>query len=268
MDAPHLLSPITFIHFTFTDMQEKMSLKELWQPALRKPLIIGILMMVFQQMSGVNALLFYAENIFNEAGINSPGLMSNLFSLIQFVFTGITCLVVDRFGRRILLLIGGIGMCLCQIFIGIYYELNKSSHSKHNNAAITLESLGSSNHSFPAEHSWLAIGGAYLFIAFFSLGWGPLPWLLMSEVFPPRAKGLAGSICTLVIWLFVFLVTKIFPSMITAFTEEGAFWFFAGWCLLSFIFVYFLVPETKGRSLEDIEIYFSEGHFPNETTQS
>ena len=249
-------------------MQEKMTLKELWQPALRKPLIIGILMMVFQQMSGVNALLFYAENIFIEAGINNPGLMSNLFSLTQFVATGIACLVVDRFGRRILLLIGGVGMCLCQISIGTYYELNKSLHSNQTNTSMTLDSLGSASHSLHSEHSWLAIGGAYLFIAFFSLGWGPLPWLLMSEVFPPRAKGLAGSICTLINWLFVFLVTKVFPSMIAAFTEEGTFWFFAGWCLLSFIFVYFLVPETKGRSLEDIELYFSEGHFPNQATQS
>lgn len=247
-------------------MQEKMSFKEFSQPALLKPLIIGIFMMIFQQMSGVNAILFYSESIFKEAGINNADLISVLFSLSQFVATGFACLVVDRAGRRILLLIGGFGMCICNICLGVYYDLKgNNSNSTSTESSSTLESI---SHSVPAEHiSWLAIGGALLFIILFSLGWGPLPWLLMSEVFPPRAKGLASSICTLINWLFVFIVTKNFNSMIHAFTEEGTFWFFAGWCLLSFIFVYLKVPETKGKTLEEIGHYFSEGHFPDTSVE-
>ena len=222
--------------------------------------------MIFQQMSGVNAILFYASKIFEEAGINKATLVSIMFSLAQFVSTAFACLIVDRAGRRILLLIGGFGMFVCNICLGVYYDLKKTTNGTASEASSTLQSF---DHSIPADHiTWLAIGGAVLFIILFSLGWGPLPWLLMSEVFPPRAKGLASSICTLTNWLFVFLVTKNFPSMISSFTEQGTFWFFAGWCLLSFVFVYFLVPETKGRTLEEIEHYFTEGRFPNERIRS
>ena len=246
-------------------MQEKMSLKEMWQPALRKPLIIGVFLMIFQQMSGVNAVLFYAKNIFDEAKIHKAELASDLFSLAQFVATGVACLIVDRVGRRILLLIGSFGMLVCMACVGLYYEL-KITTTNPTKSTIALQSVSSVSHSVHADDiAWLVVGGALLFIIFFSLGWGPLPWLLMSEVFPPRAKGLAGSICTLVNWLFVFIVTKTFHSMVERMQEQYTFWFFGGWCLLSFIFVYFLVPETKGRSLEEIEHYFSEGHFPNET---
>jgi len=250
------------------DSQETMSLKELWRPSLLKPLVIGMFLMVFQQMSGVNAIMFYATKIFKEAGIDKPKLVSDMFGLTQFVATAVACLIVDRSGRRILLLVGAFGMCLCQVCLGVYYDIKKSSNSTTSEKAMALQSANSLYHSVPVEHiTGLAITSALLFIAFFSIGWGPLPWLLMSEIFPPRAKGLASSICTLTNWFFVFLVTKLFPQMIDALKEQGTFWLFGGFCLLSFIFVYFLVPETKGKTLEEIEHYFSEGYFPTETVR-
>ena len=243
-----------------------MTLKELWHPSLRKPLVVGIFLMVFQQMSGVNAIMFYAAKIFKEAGIDKPLMVSDIFGLTQFVATAVACLIVDRSGRRILLLVGAFGMCLCQVCLGVYYDIKKSPTNTTSEKAVAFQSVDSLYHSVPVEHiTGLAIASALVFIAFFSIGWGPLPWLLMSEIFPPRAKGLASSICTLINWFFVFLVTKLFPQMIDALTEQGTFWFFGGCCLLSFIFVYFLVPETRGKTLEDIEHYFSEGHFPTET---
>lgn len=257
----HLCTLMPFKVLFISDMQEKMSFGELARPALLKPLLVGIFMMIFQQFSGVNAIVFYASKIFTEAGIHDADLVSILFSLTQFVSTAIACLLVDRTGRRILLLIGGFGMCVCNIGLGTYYALKKPDPS---NSTVT-EAVGSIYHSVPASQiSWLAITSAMVFIALFSLGWGPLPWLLMSEVFPPRAKGPASSICTLINWLFVFVVTKNFPQMISTLTEQGTFWFFGGCCLLSFIFVYCFVPETKGRTLEDIEHYFIEGKFPVE----
>ena len=241
-------------------MQEKMTLSEFGQPALLKPLVVGVMMMIFQQLSGVNAIMFYSTNIFLEAGVQNSSLVSILVGLAQFLATAVACLIVDKAGRRILLLIGGFGMCVCNTGLGLYYDLKKNTNST--SEAKGLESV---QHSIPLEHiTWLAIGSAILFIVLFSLGWGPLPWLLMSEIFPPRAKGLASGICTFINWLFVFLVTKNFPSMIDAFTEQGTFWFFAGFCLLSFIFVYFYVPETKGKTLEEIEHYFTEGKFPTD----
>eukprot|EP00794_Sanderia_malayensis_P011967 gene11967-13204_t len=245
------------------DMQERMTIGEFGRPGLLKPLVIGILMMVFQQFSGVNAIVFYSANIFKNAGMKDANLVAIMFALAQFISTAIACLLVDRSGRRVLLLIGGFGMCICNVCLGIYYDLAAPASS--NTTSVTTSGLHSSiYHSIPNEHiSWLAVTSAIVFIVVFSLGWGPLPWLLMSEIFPPRARGLAGGICTLINWLFVFVVTKNFPSMIDAFTEQGTFWFFAAWCFASFIFVYFFVPETKGRTLEEIEHYFVEGSFPD-----
>ena len=243
-------------------MQERMSFGEFARPALLKPLIIGIFMMVFQQFSGVNAILFYATSIFKEAGIGHANLVSIMFGVSQFVATGVACLLVDRSGRRILLLIGGFGMCVCNVGIGVYYDLAQRGNSTTNGTSHSWY------HSVPNEQiSWLAVSSAVIFIIVFSLGWGPLPWLLMSEIFPPRARGLASGICTLVNWMFVFVVTKNFPSMITAFSEQGTFWFFAAWCFLSFLFVYFFVPETKGRTLEEIEHYFMEGKFEDDHSE-
>jgi len=98
-----------------------------------------------------------------------------------------------------------------------------------------------------------------VYIAFFSLGWGPLPWLITAEVLPVRAKGLAGGIATASNWFIAFLTTKEFEDLESALHRFGAFWLFAGICLIGVVFVFFRVPETKGRSLEEIEAQFAAG---------
>jgi len=96
-----------------------------------------------------------------------------------------------------------------------------------------------------------------VYVAFFSLGWGPLPWLITAEVLPVRAKSLGGGIATACNWFFAFLTTKEFEWLEMELDEFGAFWLFAGICLVGVIFVFFYVPETKGRSLEEIEAEFA-----------
>lgn len=103
---------------------------------------------------------------------------------------------------------------------------------------------------------WLSLVSLLVFIAFFSLGWGPLPWLITAEVLPVRAKSLAGGIATACNWLVAFLTTKEFEDLEWALNEFGAFWLFAGISLAGVIFVFFFVPETKGKSLEEIEAEF------------
>ena len=96
-----------------------------------------------------------------------------------------------------------------------------------------------------------------MFVAFFSLGWGPLPWLITAEVLPVRAKSLGGGIATASNWLFAFITTKEFEDLESVLDEFGAFWLFAGISLVGVLFVFFLVPETRGRSLEEIEAEFA-----------
>ena len=100
---------------------------------------------------------------------------------------------------------------------------------------------------------WLSLLSLLVYVAFFSLGWGPLPWLITAEVLPLRAKSVAGGIATASNWLFAFLTTKEFEDLELAIHSYGAFWLFAFICLIGVAFVFFYVPETKGKSLEEIE---------------
>ena len=236
------------LNFLFTDNQDKMSFSGFAQPQLYRPLIIGCMLMVFQQFVGINAILFYCKEIFTSAGVNWNAPI--LTACVLFTFTIIACLVVDKFGRRILLLIGSVIMFVCMFLLGVYYDIVKT---KGNDISI----FGSVSHTIPvAKISWLAITCVLLFIALFAIGWGPLPWVLMGELFPPRARGQASSIVTIVNLIFTFVITKTFSSFQDSFHQQGTFWFYAGFCLLSFVYTLFFVPETKGKSLEEIERIF------------
>jgi len=104
---------------------------------------------------------------------------------------------------------------------------------------------------------WLSLVSLLVYVAFFSLGWGPLPWVITAEVLPVRAKSLAGGIATASNWFTAFLTTKEFEDLELALDRFGAFWLFAGVCLVGVAFVFFFVPETKGKSLEEIEAEFA-----------
>ena len=101
--------------------------------------------------------------------------------------------------------------------------------------------------------SWLSLISLLIYVTFYSLGWGPLPWLVTAEILPVRSKSLAGGIVTASNWFFSFVITKEFADLESAIHSFGAFWLFAGICLLGVAFVFYYVPETKGKSLEEIE---------------
>lgn len=104
--------------------------------------------------------------------------------------------------------------------------------------------------------AWLAVGSMCLFIAGFAVGWGPIPWLLMSEIFPLHVKGVATGMCVLTNWLMAFLVTKEFSSLMDVLRPYGAFWLASAFCIFSVLFTLFCVPETKGKTLEQITAHF------------
>ena len=225
-------------------------------PSLYKPLIIGSMLMVFQQFVGVNAVLFYDSEIFSSAGFTSPDYVSLLVGGSQVVATAIGCLIVDRTGRKRLLFYGGIVMGVTLLLLGVYYDLA----SIDSNPAKKVSIFGKYSHTVPEDQiSWMAILSVVIFIVMFSLGWGPLPWVLMSEIFPPRARGLACGMVTLVNWTSVFVITKAFPQMRKSLSLQGTFWFFAFCSFMSVLYTLFFVPETKGKSLEEIELIFNRG---------
>ncbi|KAL9961390.1 hypothetical protein ACROYT_G030315 [Oculina patagonica] len=241
------------------DRHEKPRLRDVLSPAIAKPLIISIGLMIFQQFCGINAVLFNAAHIFAVAGFSNGKLVSIAVGLVQFVGTGLACLLMDKAGRRILLWTTALGMCLSLLGLGIYFEVYIPPPKDSGSASDTVSLLGSISHSVPANKiSWLSILCIGLFILMFALAWGPVPWLVMSEIFPLRARGPASSFATVANWTLAFIVTYTYNSMVIALSIQGVYWFYAGCCLLGFIFVYLLMPETKGKTLEEIEALFDK----------
>lgn len=225
-------------------------------PGLYKPLIIGSMLMVFQQFVGVNAVLFYDSEIFSSAGFTNSNQVSLLVGGSQVVATAIGCLIVDRTGRKKLLFLSGMVMGVTLLLLGVYYDLASINNPKAKKVSI----FGKYSHTVPEDQiSWMAILSVVIFIVMFSIGWGPLPWLLMSEIFPPRARGLACGMVTLVNWTLVFVITKTFDQMTKSLSLQGTFWFFAFNSFMSVLYTLCFVPETKGKSLEEIELIFNRG---------
>lgn len=143
-----------------------------------------------------------------------------------------------------MLIIGGVGMCVSCFSMGVYFF-------------ITINSVPDTDmaNSGP-DISWLAVTSIAVYIVGFAMAWGPCTWLIMSEIFPVKAKGVASGIATFFNWLCSFIVTLSFDVLIDGLTIAGTFWFFGSLAFLAVVFVYFYVPETKGKSLEEIQTYF------------
>lgn len=207
------------------------SLSHLFRPGLRTALVIGVALAVLQQITGINTILYYAPTIFLKAGYASESnalLASLLVGAVNFVFTVIALAAIDRLGRKPLLLLGSGGMAASLAFLG---------------AALVLQ----------GESSPYLLAGILSYVAFFAVGLGPVVWLLLSEIFPTAIRGRAMSLATISLWIACFVVSITFLSLVNALSMAGAFWLYAAICLATFVFVWRVIPETRGKSLEEIE---------------
>lgn len=211
-----------------------MSWKEFITAPVVKPVLIGVGLLSFQQLDGINAVLFNAADIFSKAGIKEPKLASLPLTGVQLIGNMITLLTLDKIGRRIPLYSGALGMAASLIGLGVYFELYQKFSS------IT----------------WLSILSSVSYCFFYSMSWGPVPWIVMAEIIPLRARGLGTGISTVACWVTLFLVTETYSTLAGALRNQGVMWFYAGLCFFAYIFVIIFVPETKKRSLEEIESIF------------
>ena len=221
--------------------QENMTFREFFQPSIMRPFFISMSLMFFQQFSGINAMMFYCATIFIKAGLDNSTFVSIFIGLVQFLSSVISCFIMDRAGRRFMLLSASTGMLISCVSMGTYFYMTNNILNKA---------------STPLDISWLAVTSLAVYIVAFAIGWGPCPWLMMSEIFPVSARGKASGIATFFNWLNSFIVTKAFSYMLASLTPAGTFWFFAFVLLLSLVFVYTYVPETKGKTLEEVQQYF------------
>ncbi|XP_051150945.1 sugar transporter ERD6-like 6 [Andrographis paniculata] len=204
------------------------------------PLMIGIGLLVLQQLTGINGVIFYSNNIFESAGISSSNIATVGVGVIQVIATAVSTWLVDKTGRRILLIVSSTGMAFSLVVVAVSF-FSKGFVSEDS----TLFSI----------LGILSVVGVVLMIISFSLGMGPIPWLIMSEILPIKIKGLAGSVATLFNWSFSWLITMTAPLLLN-WSSGGTFTMYTAMCIFTAAFVTIWVPETKGRTLEEIQFSF------------
>uniref|UniRef100_A0A0V0ID70 Putative sugar transporter ERD6-like 6-like n=1 Tax=Solanum chacoense TaxID=4108 RepID=A0A0V0ID70_SOLCH len=204
------------------------------------PLMVGIGLLILQQLGGINGVIFYSSNIFLSAGISSSNAATFGVGAIQVVATAVSTWLVDRTGRRILLIVSSAGMTVSLIIVSV---------------AFYLKGYVSEDSTLYGVLGIISVVGVVFMIISFSLGMGPIPWLIMSEILPIKIKGLAGSTATLANWLFSWVITVTAP-LLMAWSSGGTFTIYMVMCAFTVAFVAIWVPETKGRTLEEIQFSF------------
>ncbi|KAF5736031.1 sugar transporter ERD6-like 6 [Tripterygium wilfordii] len=204
------------------------------------PLMVGIGLLMLQQFSGINGVLFYSSNIFASAGIKSSDAATFGLGAIQVIATGVTTWLVDKAGRRLLLIISSTGMTISLLLVAVAFYLKGN--------------LPEDSHLYSIMGT-LSLVGVVAMVITFSLGLGALPWLIMSEILPVNIKGLAGSVATLTNWLSSWVVTMT-ANLLLTWSSGGTFTIYAAVAAFTVIFVTLWVPETKGRTLEEIQLSF------------
>ena len=203
--------------------------RDLLRPGLRKVLLLGVGLAVFQQWCGINVIFNYAEEVFAAAGYKISAILFAivLTGVVNLIFTFVAIVTVDRAGRRKLMLIGAAGLAVIYTILGAGYQAH--SHG---------------------PHMLLLIVAA---IGCYGMSLAPVTWVVISEIFPNRNRGAAMSVATASLWIACFILTYTFPLLNSGLGAAGTFWIYAAICVAGFLFIKRRLPETKGKTLEEIE---------------
>lgn len=214
---------------------EDSSIFDLFRRENLRPVMILMGLMFFQQMSGINALIFYTVKIFKSSGSTiDENLSTIIVGIVNFISTFVAAFLIDRLGRKILLYISGTIMVVALMILGAFYYLLEIKYDT-------------------TSFGWLPLMSCVVYVLAFSFGFGPIPWLMMGEILPGRVRGSAASLATSVNWTCTFIVTKTFIDISESMGIYGTMWLFGLFTTLGLFFIIFFVPETRGKSLEDIE---------------
>lgn len=207
----------------------RVRLREFRDPAVLKIVTIGVVLAVFQQWCGINVIFSYAPDIFHAAGYQVNGMLFNIVIIgaVNLVFTLLAMALVDRLGRRPLMLIGAGGLIVTHLLLGFAYH----DHAQGLPVVVLVMAA----------------------IACYAMTLAPVTWVLISEIFPNRVRGMAVSVAVSALWIADFILTQTFPALKAAAGVAGAFWLYATICAAGLIFIFLAVPETKGTSLEELE---------------
>ena len=227
------------IHEVEQEEEEQVGYAELFAPWVRPMIVVGIGLAVFQQFVGINTVIYYAPTIIKSTGLgSSASILSTIgIGIVNVVMTVVAILIIDRVGRKTLLIVGLVGMIIALVVIG---------------GAFLVPGLS-------GIISWVTLVGLMLYVASFAVSFGPLLWVMLPEIFPVKARGAGTGLSSLSNWGANFIVAQAFLPLVAIAGRTAVFWGLGVICVLAGIFIYFVVPETKGRSLEEIESDLREG---------
>lgn len=207
---------------------------ELFRPSLRMPLIVGLGLSVFQQITGINTVIYYAPTIFEFAGFKTAGsaiLAGAGLGIVMWFVHVLAIFLMDRIGRRPLLLIGVAGQIFGLATLGAAFQF----------------------HQLSSFIGYIAIGSLTIYAASFAIGLGPVFWLMISEIYPLKVRGVAMSVATVANWGMNLVVAVTFLTLVKVLGRPETFWLYGVIAIVAWVFFYRLVPETKGKTLEQIE---------------
>jgi len=213
--------------------KEEKSLRDLLAPKVRPMLVVGLGLAIFQQIVGINTVIYYAPTILTFTGLEAKSAITQalFIGLTNVVFTIVAVLLLDKVGRRVFLLAGTATLTVALVLLGIFFYFPGLKES--------------------APH--LGLAALLLYIAGFAIGLGPIFWLMISEIYPLAIRPAAMSVATVTNWTFNFAVSFTFLTVVSALGRPGAFWLYAGFSVLAILFFWRFVPETKDQTLEEIE---------------
>jgi sugar porter (SP) family MFS transporter len=224
-------------------LEGQASWSEVFSPGLRRALWVGVGLATLQQVTGINAIIYYANEIFAEAGFTTAEQQAKatLYAVgaVNVLATFIAVAWVDRFGRRPLLFSGLIGMTVSLAAVGFSFA--------------ALENQPEGGPTSTTVGGLVTVLALVVFIASFAFSLGPIVWTIISEIYPNRVRGRAMAVATAVNWFAAFLVAQFFLSLVDAIGESTTFFMFSALCIVTYAFVHRWVPETKGKSLEEIQ---------------
>jgi len=218
------------IKASLAGVHKRGTLKEAFQKKYAFILFLGIFLAVFQQWSGINVIFFYAPDIFAKAnlGVDAALFQTTLIGIMNIGFTILAMRIIDKTGRKLLMLISAAGMAVCYLLIGYIFRTGQTE-------------------------GWMLLSLILVTPAFFAFGLGPTVWVVLSEIFPNKIRGAAMSVATFSLWMACYLLTLTFPIFVESFNTANTFWAYGIICIIGFGIIYRYLPETKGISLEKLE---------------
>jgi len=237
-------------------LRDKITINDLLEPAILKPFLIAITMYAILNLSGLNIMIFYCNTIFQYSGSSlNHNVASIIVAILLLISSFLAIIVIKVLPRKIILITSIVGMSICYLILGgCFHQLEKGWRISLHNANATNEQVIPPE---PGHIGWIAPLSICVLLFIGNGGYGTLIWVVMAELLPPRVRATANAIVICMGFILGFVMSKTFVDLIDAIHASGTFWLYGAVCLVGTLYTIFFVPETKGKTIEEIQQMFS-----------